>query len=157
MNRSSGLFQLTGILTLIVGIITAIGYGWLVFPLIYVIPIIIAGSKFLKYANMTDEQFQKKRNSAVGWSIFLIIFCLFTGVLAIIGVCQIPAIVQAEQKNDIKQKVEQENSEGQDLTSINDEVFDKKLDKINRLEDLRHRNVISEQEFEDLKYKILKE
>ena len=174
-NRSTVWFQLTGIITLIYGIFSVLSYGWIIFPLIYIIPTIIAGTQFLRYAHMTEDQFRKVRTIAIIWSVFLLIYSPLTGLFGIIGSCQIPAKIQenkyqnnksyndnqTNQQEYIQEQIsssqKNQNQEFVDEQNVQQTKYDAKIEKINRLADLKERNVISEQEFEQLKNKIMKE
>ncbi|MCL1944350.1 MAG: hypothetical protein FWF56_00865 [Firmicutes bacterium] len=81
-NNSSSLFQAAGIIALIFGIISAI--------LLVGIPVIIGGTKFLKYAKYSNEECQREIGSILGWSIVLLIFSIIPGVLAIVGYATLP-------------------------------------------------------------------
>ena len=149
MNKSCGLFQATGVITLIVSITYTMCIGWTIVPFIFIIPMIISGVKFLNYADMTPEDFELHRNNAIGWGLFLLIFCTFSGILGLLAINQLP-----ETESNSQNYYHDNYTNNDDISSIDTQ---EKIEKLERLLSLKERQVISDQEYEDLKRKILKE
>lgn len=145
MNKSSSLFKAAGIISLVEGIVVLIFGAWVIFPIAIGVPLIIAGNAFIKYSNMTSDQFALYRSTAFGWSIFLLFCSTISGILAFIGINQIEDV----------ENTTANQSYTSNPPSQTDICEESKLEKIERLISLRDRNVISQEEFEHLKNKIL--
>lgn len=143
MNKSSGLFKAVGIIAIIEGIFILVTTSWLVIPIAIGVPAIIGGSCFLRYSNMTNQEFYLVKSSALAWSIFFLLHCsTVVGVLAIIGVNQMqeePFTVTYPDNNTNCQVIERSD-----------------LEKIERLNILKQRGIIDDEEYQRLKSEILK-
>lgn len=136
MNKSSGLFKAVGLIAIIEGIFMLVTTSWLVLPIAIGVPAIIGGSCFLKYSDMTSQEFNLVKNSALAWSVFFLLLCsTAVGILAIIGIIQM-----------------QEES----IDNTNCQVIEKSdLEKIERLNILKQRGIIDDEEYARLKNEIL--
>ncbi len=74
------LLKISGILALVVGIL----YCLTIVGAIIGVPLIIGGIKVKDYADMSDEELLKNKDSLLVWSIVFLIFCTISGILAII-------------------------------------------------------------------------
>lgn len=167
MNKHYALFQIAGVLALVQGIVLAISTGWVILPLAFIVPLIIAGTKYLKYSNMTVEELQEKQTELMIFGIFLLIFSFVSGIIGLITTHQVLNEGSVNSSNSqvktnaktANQVQNTQNVSSQETVVEKDKVVktkeELKLEKIERLKSLKERNIIDEQEFEDLKNKIL--
>lgn len=143
MNNSSNMLKIAGIIALIYGATSTIASFIVILTLPITICMIIAGVKFLKYADMTTAEVEKHRSAILAWSIFLICVSVLPGVLGLIAWSEIgnqPFTVYNAEANKDSDVFEQEESD---------------IDKLQQICKLKEDGTITEEEFEQLKNKIL--
>lgn len=119
------LLKVSGIIAVILGII----YCLTIIGAIIGIFLIIGGSSMMSYANLSDDDIMEKKNSILGWSIFFLFFTVIAGVLGIVA-----------------------------YITLGTDVFGKKdnyIEEIKKLDELRKQGIISYEEYEAKKKKIL--
>lgn len=124
------LLKAAGIVAIIVGIFSCIT----IIGLLWGIPLIIGGNKFLKFAVMDDEELLLYRDSILGWSIF---FFFFTVVAGIIGLIYYIGMVK-------------ENTNNTSRSSKDDYI-----EELKRLKELYDSRAITQEEYEQKKKQIL--
>lgn len=155
-NNSAILFKIAGILAIISGAITCLAsIATFFISLAIGIPLIIVGKLFLKYATMDDEELILNKSAILGWSIFLLFFCSIAGILALVGYSNCDVFNCRAYDN--QKKDDSEIIINTSDTFESDNYFEDKIQKLERLKSLKDRNIISNEEFEILKSKILKE
>ena len=92
---SKTLLRISGIITLIVGII----YSLTIVLLIIGIPTIVGAVKLLNYAEMEDNELEQNKNTILIWGIVLIFLSFIAGVLTLIAYTQI----KPQEKVEVKQ------------------------------------------------------
>ena len=156
MSKQSSLFQVAGVLALIEGITLIISIGWLILPLVFVIPIVVAGVKYIKYANFTDEELKKIHSSIVLWGVYLIFTCIISGILGLVAANQIvnyqENALTYNSTGTNRENVKQEETVNNKQSKTEQDIINEKIERLNSL---RERNIIDDQEYEDLKNKIL--
>ena len=130
MDKS--LLNVAGIIAFVFGIIcccTIIGA-------IVGVPMIIGGNKLREYSNMSDEELRKNKDNFLVWTIVLLIICTIAGVIALIVYIQLenPSILNSG------------------FSSRNNEKRYSDLEKLNQL---YKDKILSKEEFEKEKERIL--
>lgn len=74
------ILKIAGIFALVAGILSCLT----IIGIIVGIPLIIGGTKFMNYSNMTVEKLNSEKSNILGWSIFFLIFTFVSGVLGLI-------------------------------------------------------------------------
>jgi uncharacterized membrane protein HdeD (DUF308 family) len=119
------LLKISGIIAVVLGIF----YSITIVMAIVGIPLIIGGSRMMGYANLSDSELRDKKDSILGWSIFFFFFTVIGGVLGLVF-----------------------------YLTMDNGAFSKKsdyMDEIRKLDDLRKQGIISNEEYEAKKKKIL--
>jgi uncharacterized membrane protein HdeD (DUF308 family) len=119
------LLKISGIIAVVLGIF----YSITIVMAIVGIPLIIGGSRMMGYANLSDSELHDKKDSILGWSIFFFFFTVIGGVLGLVF-----------------------------YLTMDNGAFSKKsdyMDEIRKLDDLRKQGIISNEEYEAKKKKIL--
>ncbi len=164
-NKGSTLFKISGILAIIGGAICCVVSPFTFFLSLGLgIPLIIGGNKIMKMADLDEEEIEQNKTSIIAWSIFFLIVDTISGVLSLIG------LMMCETSSNQKTSQTQANQNGQDSQSNakNENIhtynesepsrtFENKAEKLERLLSLKERGVLSDEEFQALKEKILKE
>jgi len=135
-NKNSSWFEIIGIFGLIFGILSCLS----IIGIVVGIPTIIASNKFIKMSNMPESEIMNNKSSVITWSVVLCICCCPFGFLALI-----PALSIDGKWHDTPYVPQARTFE---------EIENEKLDKINKLKDLKDNGLISEEEFTKAKSKI---
>lgn len=126
MNRT--LLKVSGIFAIVIGIICCLT----IIGCIVGIPMIIGGIKFNQYSKMNDDELSKNRDSVLVWSIVFLFINQISGVLGIVAfLLDEPSI-----KN-----------------SLN--ISNNKYDELEKLKKLYDDKVLTKEEFESEKSRIL--
>ena len=126
MNRT--LLKVSGIFSIVIGIICCLT----IIGCIVGIPMIIGGIKFNQYSKMNDDELSKSRDSVLVWSIVFLFINQISGVLGIVAfLLDEPSI-----KN-----------------SLN--ISNNKYDELEKLKKLYDDKVLTKEEFESEKSRIL--
>lgn len=126
MNRT--LLKVSGIFAIVIGIICCLT----IIGCIVGIPMIIGGIKFNQYSKMNDDELPKNRDSVLVWSIVFLFINQISGVLGIVAfLLDEPSI-----KN-----------------SLN--ISNNKYDELEKLKKLYDDKVLTKEEFESEKSRIL--
>jgi len=128
------ILKITGIITLVLGIF----YSITIIGLIVGVPLIIGGSKFIGYSNMTDERIIEEKNSILGWSIFFLFFTVIGGILGLIYYFSINGSM---------------NKVSSVIKNISHDT--KYLEELEKLKELYDKDIITKEEFEAKKKQIL--
>lgn len=139
MNRNSTLFTVLGIFGMIFGVIASIT----IVGLIIGIPLIIGSKKFLDYAKLTDEEVLSLDRQNL--TIWLIVFCVLmfpVGLIALIILFNLEGQLSAKVNSTLNS-----NSESS--------VMDEKINKIKELYEMKEQGIITEEDFQNAKNKIL--
>lgn len=146
INKGSSLFRATGIVTIVIGGISCFGF-LAIFPLILGVALILGGVNFLKYAEYTKEDIEKEKAVIIIWIVVFFIFgWLIAGILALVAYL---TAVNADQTNTVVVK-DQEEEKKADQTQA-----DLKIEKLEKLENLKQQGLLTEEEFELLKKELL--
>lgn len=125
--NDKALLKAAGIIGIVFGVLSCLT----IIGLIFGIPMIIGGFKLNSYSDLSDDEIINYKNSILGWSIFFVIFSLIAGILGLIYYFGI--------SNDTKY-------------SDNSSDYMDELEKLKKLYDDK---VITKEEFESKKKKIL--
>ena len=126
MNRT--LLKVSGIFAIVIGIICCLT----IIGCIVGIPMIIGGIKFNQYSKMNDDELSKSRDSVLVWSIVFLFINQISGVLGIVAfLLDEPSI-----KN-----------------SLN--ISNNKYDELEKLKKIYDDKVLTKEEFESEKSRIL--
>jgi hypothetical protein len=123
------LLKISGIIAIVMGVcwcFTFIGIIW-------GIPLILGGTAMIGYFNLSDDELTDKKGSILGWSIFFLFFTFIGGILGIIFYLTM----------DKKIFVSTRNNKGN------------YIDEIEKLNELREKGIISDEEYKAKKKKIL--
>ena len=166
--------KISGIFALVVGIL----YTVMIVTAAIGIPLIVGGAKLMGYSEMTKDEYEKVKGSALGWSIFFVFVALVPGVLGIVGAVMSDEDKQDSVNNEQKQEpmvaenkqnsvngeqkqepigVENQVKNTEQVQQENKPLKDSLTDKIERLYLLKKRGVITDEEFAILKTKYIKE
>ena len=128
------ILKVAGIFALIIGIICCLT----IIGSIVGIPLIIGGSKFMNYYNMTDEKLLSVKSSILGWSIFFLIIIFPVGIIGLIYYFSL-----TETFDNI-------------TDSFKNKKYDTKyLDELERLKELYDKEILTKEEYEAKKKQIL--
>ncbi len=119
------LLKISGAIAIVIGI----GWCFTIIGLLWGIPLIVGGSTMIGYGNLSDGKIIDKKGSILGWSIFFLIFTVIGGVVGLLF-----------------------------YFTIDSKIFTPKrsyIDELRDLEDLRKEGLITKEEFEAKKKKIL--
>lgn len=124
-------FKASGIIALIIGIFWCIT----LFGIIWGVPLIVGGSLFISYSNLSDEEIKEKKGAILTWSIIFILFALLPGILGLIGYCNLdkPPVKKEENKETKEASMEDQLRELDKLLKeklITKAEYDKKKKKI---------------------------
>lgn len=128
MNVDKVVLKIAGVLSIVIGILCCIT----IFGVIVGIPLIIGGSKINKISLLEDYQINEQRDSILIWGIVFIFLNFISGVLCIVYY----------------------------ISLIQDKTEKPKTDKYSRLEQLKKLyddKVLTKEEYENEKQKILSE
>ncbi len=126
MDKS--LLNVAGIVSFVLGIICCLT----IIGAIVGVPMIIGGNKLREYSNKSDEEIIKNKDTILIWGIVLTFICTISGILALIFYFQI------------------ENPNGISFGSKSD-----KYSELERIDKLYKDKVLSKEEFEKEKERIL--
>jgi membrane-bound ClpP family serine protease len=125
------LLKVSGIIAIILGIL----YCFTIIGILWGIPLIIGGSTMIGYSNQSNKEIIEKKNSILCWSIFFLFFTVIGGILGLMFYFTM----------DDDKKIFNFNSNNK-----NDYI-----DEIRKLDELRKNGIITEEEYEAKKKKIL--
>ena len=128
MNRT--LLKVAGIISIIVGILCCLT----IIGVIIGIPLIIGGIKFNDYSKMNDEDIEKNKDSILVWAIVFMFINQISGILALI------AYLLYEAGNTSYVKSYKQNN---------------KYDELERIKKLYDEKVLTKEEYEKEKTRIL--
>jgi membrane-bound ClpP family serine protease len=126
------LLKVSGIIAIILGIL----YCFTIIGILWGIPLIIGGSTMIGYSNQSNKEIIEKKNSILCWSIFFLFFTVIGGILGLMFYFTM----------DDDKKIFNFNSNN----NKNDYI-----DEIRKLDELRKNGIITEEEYEAKKKKIL--
>lgn len=129
MNKS--LLNIAGLIAFIVGILMCCT----IFGAIVGVPLIIGGNKFREYSVMSDYELEVNKDSILIWSVVFLFLCQVSGVLGLVYY-----VTNEYQRN---------------VTPNTDNNYDR-YDELERLNKLYKDKVLSKEEFEKEKERILK-
>jgi len=119
------LLKISGIIAIVAGI----GWCFTIIGILWGVFLIVGGSTVIGYSNLSDEDLREKKSSILGWSIFFLFFTFIGGILGIIFYFTMDKNIFVS-KNDY-------------------------IDEIKKLDALRKQGIISDEEYEAKKKKIL--
>lgn len=131
MDKS--LLKIAGIISIVIGIICCIT----IFGAIVGIPMIIGGAKFKDYSNLSDEELLAHKDAIIIWTIVFLFINQIAGILGLIFVVT----------NNLF------NTENNNVNYSNN--FDNKYERLEKLKKLYDDKVLSKEEYEKEKEKIL--
>ena len=133
MDKS--LLKISGIIAIVVGIL----YCITIVGAIVGIPLIIGGNKIKSYADCTDEQVIDAKDSILVWTIVFLLFNQLSGILLLIF------YIDTLDKN-----------RGKSTTNTTKSVnTDDKYEELEKLKKLYDEKVLTKEEFENEKNRIL--
>ena len=127
MDKS--ILNVAGLISFVLGIICCCT----IFGAIVGIPMIIGGNKLREISNMSDEDIVKNKETLLIWTIVLLLLCTISGILALIFYISL------------------ENPNGFNFKASNS----KKYDDLEKLNQLYKDKVLTKEEFEEEKNRIL--
>lgn len=128
MNRT--LLYVAGIISIIIGILCCLT----IVGLIVGIPLIIGGNKFTGYSKMSDEEIEEHKDSILIWTIVFLFINQISGVIALIAY----VLYEVSNTNFVKSKKQYS-----------------KYDELERIKKLYDDKVLSKEEYEKEKSRIL--
>lgn len=129
------LLKISGIIAIVVGIL----YCITIVGAIVGIPLIIGGNKIKSYADCTDEEVISAKDSILVWTIVFLLFNQLSGILLLIF------YIDSLDKN-----------RGKTNTNTNKTVnIDDKYEELEKLKRLYDEKVLTKEEFENEKNRIL--
>ena len=126
--KDKNLLNVSGIIAIVLGIVACLT----IFGAIIGIPVIIGGIKFRELSQLADEEIAKNKDTILVWSIVFLFICTVSGVLGLIYYVGI------------------ENPNLFSTTNSND-----KYDELEKLNKLYKDKVLTKEEFEKEKERIL--
>lgn len=130
------LLKISGIIAIVVGIL----YCITIVGAIVGIPLIIGGNKIKSYADYTDEEVLKVKDSILVWTIVFLLFNQLSGILLLIF------YIDTLDKNRGKTTSSNTNK------TVN---IDDKYEELEKLKRLYDEKVLTKEEFENEKNRIL--
>lgn len=125
------LLKVSGIIAIILGIL----YCFTIIGILWGIPLIIGGSTMIGYSNQSNKEIVEKKNSILCWSIFFLFFTLIGGILGLLFYFTM--------------------DDNKKIFNINSNSKSDYVDEIRKLDELRKSGIITEEEYEAKKKKIL--
>lgn len=132
MDKS--LLKISGIISIVIGIICCIT----IFGAIVGIPMIIGGAKFKDYSNLSDEELLSHKDAIIIWTIVFLFINQISGILGLVFVIT----------NNLFN-----TSTG--FNNMNNNFDNSKYESLERLKKLYDDKVLSKEEYEKEKEKIL--
>lgn len=132
MDKS--LLKISGIISIVIGIICCIT----IFGAIVGIPMIIGGAKFKDYSNLSDEELLTHKDAIIIWTIVFLFINQISGILGLVFV--------------ITNNLFNTNT---DSNNMNSNFDNSKYESLERLKKLYDDKVLSKEEYEKEKEKIL--
>ena len=124
--KDKNLLKFAGILGIVLGIISC----FTIIGVLWGIPMIIGGDKLNSYSKMEDDEIIKYKDSIFGWSVFFLIFFIISGVLGFIYYIGLTDEERKKENNDY-------------------------MDQLEKLKKLYDDKVLTKEEYEEKKQKIL--
>ena len=137
MNKGAPLYKVSGILAIVFGSIMCMGFV-LLFPAIIGITMILGGTSFMKYADLSANELKSKNNIIV---FFIVLFFIFGGVIT--GVLALCAYLDSKESFDYNSNEVQEN------------IDKDAISKLERINNLRKDGLLTEDEYNSLKNDII--
>lgn len=132
MDKS--LLKISGIISIVIGIICCIT----IFGAIVGIPMIIGGAKFKDYSNLSDEELLSHKDAIIIWTIVFLFINQISGILGLVFVIT----------NNLF-------NTSTDFNNMNNNFDNSKYESLERLKKLYDDKVLSKEEYEKEKEKIL--
>ena len=126
--KDKALLNVSGLIALILGIISCLT----IVGAIIGVPMIIGGIKLRELSNLTEEEIIKQKETLLIWSIVLLIICTISGVLALIYYISLdnPNLFSSSNNNN-------------------------KYDELERINNLYKEKILTKEEYEKEKERIL--
>jgi len=138
-NKDSTLFSVVGVLSIIAGVLCCI-----CFFLIVTIPIgillIIGGAKFRGFAKLNDDECMEKKSSIMLWAIIICICTFPIGIIALIPVLNLEGMTNNRR-----------------VVETPKPTIENKEEQIKKLQEMKDKGLIDDDEFKAAKMKILME
>lgn len=131
MNKN--LLKIAGIISIVLGIICCLT----IFGAIVGVPLIIGGNKIKDMANLSDQELMTQKDTILIWMVVFLVFNQISGILVLIFY------------------IDMDGSLSNTLNSSN-KKSDDKYDELEKLKKLYDDKVLTKEEFETEKEKILK-
>ena len=131
MNKS--LLKISGIISIVLGIICCLT----IFGAIVGVPLIIGGNKIKDMANLSDQELMTQKDTILIWMVVFLVFNQISGILVLIFY------------------IDMDGSLSNTLNGSN-KKSDDKYDELEKLKKLYDDKVLTKEEFETEKEKILK-
>lgn len=131
MNKN--LLKIAGIISIVLGIICCLT----IFGAIVGVPLIIGGNKIKDMANLSDQELMTQKDTILIWMVVFLVFNQISGILVLIFY------------------IDMDGSLSNTLNSSNKTSNDK-YDELEKLKKLYDDKVLTKEEFETEKEKILK-
>ena len=143
-NRNYVVLTIMAILGFVMGIL----YSITIIGLIIGIPMIMGAKKYLDWAKMTDEELLSVKQSILGWAIFFSIFLFPLGLLSLIPYFNLNGEASAAARGAV---------DGVRNAVSKKDPMQEKIEKIQKLAELKEKGLIDEEDFKAAKSKILAE
>lgn len=143
-NRNSTWFSAVGIISIIAGIL----YSITIIGLIVGIPLFIGASKFLGYSKMSDDEVLAEKSNVMVWSIVFAVVMFPLGLIALIPAFNLEGNVDRATSGAIT---------GVKSAFEKKDPMEEKMEKIQKLYEMKEKGIIDEDDFAAAKAKILKD
>ena len=148
-NKSSVLFKIAGIISIVLGSIYCLGFI-AILPAIIGATLIFGGVKFLDFATSSREEVLNKSTNIIVWIVIFFIFGgIITGVIALLAYLDsTEEIVYNKNVGDQSSQNLQNNKSKDNQTLV--------IEKLERLSALHKDGLLTEDEYTSLKNELLK-
>lgn len=143
-NRNSTWFTAVGIVSIIAGVlycITLIG-------IIVGIPLFIGAAKYLNYAKMSDEAVLAEKSTVMVWAIVFAVVMFPLGLIALVPALNLEGNVDRATSGAVT---------GVKSAFEKKDPMEEKMEKIQKLYEMKEKGIIDEEDFAAAKAKILRD
>ena len=145
LEEAQMMAQISSIVFIVIGSLTAL----------MSIYMFIAGVKYKKYSNLTNEEATKYYGKCIAWCVCSFLFAgMLIGVISCIGLCT----VQEKQKNGeigVETQPQQAEQKTENKSTITVQNLDVLKERLERLEALKQAEAITEEEYQNLRVQIM--
>lgn len=136
MNNNSTYFKVSKVISIIVGVILC----FTIIGIIFAVPLFIAASKFSEWTYLSDDELLSHKDSIIIWSILCSALAFPIGLISLVPVFNLNS----------------QNIHAQYGSNTNKNNTSK-AEKIKEFYELKEKGIITQEEFEEAKSKIINE